>query len=555
MSIKLVQSEIERFIAGTDPEVLCIGGKWGVGKTYSWNHYLKNAQAAGKIGFKRYAYVSLFGLKTLDELKYALYEATKPVEKIGDDLTWDDFEPKNVVKTMAGPVRWVISHLSKIPGVQNYTGLTESILFYFVGKQMICIDDLERAGSGLDVLDVFGLVSFLKEQRACRIVLLLNDEEIAKGQKEIFDKQFEKVVDTHLHFEPTPEEAANIVFPDPDGPTKDIRNHSIKLGIVNIRVIKKIEKIANRLREILEEKYPELIYQAQHSATVFAWSKYQKDGAAPPFDFLKDMSRLHGLFDHKEQQPEKEKEWQALMVEYQYIHTDEFDLVIYQAVDSGIFNAEVILAAAEKQSKGVAKSKQEQVLHEAWDMYHGSFDDNEAAVIDNIYKTHLENLKAISPSNLDAAVRTLKEFDRQKDAENLIQKYMEARPDEKDLYDLRRNPFGSDIRDPDMRAAFEKKLTEFKDTRDPATVMEEMVTKRGWDLEDEELIDKLSADDFYNIFKREKGMRLHRVIRGSQYRPGSLAAQRSAEALRKIATENRLNAKRVAAQGIKLEDE
>ena len=182
-SLKLVRAEIDRFLTGTDSEVLCVSGKWGVGKTYSWNFFLSEAKNAQRIGLKRYAYVSLFGLKTLDELKYALYEATKPIERIGEDFQWDDLGPKEVRNTFEGPVRRIISRLSKVPLIQNYIGVTESILFYFVGKQLICIDDLERAGSGLDMIDVFGLVSFLKEQRGCRIVLLLNQEEIEPKQK------------------------------------------------------------------------------------------------------------------------------------------------------------------------------------------------------------------------------------------------------------------------------------------------------------------------------------------------------------------------------------
>ena len=35
MSTALVEKEIERFLASPEPEVLCLRGKWGVGKTYS----------------------------------------------------------------------------------------------------------------------------------------------------------------------------------------------------------------------------------------------------------------------------------------------------------------------------------------------------------------------------------------------------------------------------------------------------------------------------------------------------------------------------------------
>jgi hypothetical protein len=428
MSIKVVKEEIERFLDGTDPEVLCISGKWGVGKTYSWNYYLKLAKESERISLERYAYVSLFGLKTLNELRYALYEATTPVAEIGKELRWDDLDPRNsqnlylkkVRDTLERHGRWITSHLSRVPFIQNYVGLADSILFYFVGKQLICIDDLERAGSGLEVTDVFGLVSFLKEQRKCRIVLLLNDEEIQTHQKPVFEKQFEKVVDTHMHFDPRPDEAADIVFPSPEGIRKNLYGNCVTLGIKNIRVIKKIETICSRLEEILGEKYPDLMYQAVHSASLFAWSKYQKDSVPPPFDFLKNISRLHGISSNKETISEDDKRWQTLMAEYKFMSVDDFDSAIFQIVDSGVFDKDMLLKAAEKQSHGVAKNKQEQVIQDAWRLYHGSFDDNEKEVMDNIFNVSLENAKAISPATLDATVRMLKDFGRGEDAAKLI---------------------------------------------------------------------------------------------------------------------------------------
>ncbi len=41
MSIELVKAEIAKFLADADPMVLCIRGRWGVGKTYAWNEQLK----------------------------------------------------------------------------------------------------------------------------------------------------------------------------------------------------------------------------------------------------------------------------------------------------------------------------------------------------------------------------------------------------------------------------------------------------------------------------------------------------------------------------------
>jgi predicted AAA+ superfamily ATPase len=69
-----VTREIVRFLESSKPEVLALRGAWGVGKTYLWNKLLEQTKAT--IGLKKYAYVSLFGLQNLNELKYSIYENT-----------------------------------------------------------------------------------------------------------------------------------------------------------------------------------------------------------------------------------------------------------------------------------------------------------------------------------------------------------------------------------------------------------------------------------------------------------------------------------------------
>jgi len=64
-----------------------------------------------------------------------------------------------------------------------------------VRNQIVCIDDLERVGDGLSIKDVLGLVSFLKDQRKCKIVLLLNNEELQDRAATDFKSQLEKVID------------------------------------------------------------------------------------------------------------------------------------------------------------------------------------------------------------------------------------------------------------------------------------------------------------------------------------------------------------------------
>jgi Cdc6-like AAA superfamily ATPase len=76
MSIKLLATELSRFFGSVEPEVLCITGKWGVGKTYAWNYYLRQAQDGHNVKLAKYAYVSLFGRNSLDDVRAAIVENT-----------------------------------------------------------------------------------------------------------------------------------------------------------------------------------------------------------------------------------------------------------------------------------------------------------------------------------------------------------------------------------------------------------------------------------------------------------------------------------------------
>ena len=81
MSTDLVAKEVHRFLTHDRPEVLCIRGRWGVGKTYAWRQHLDQARAGGKLTSQDYAYVSLFGLNSLDDLRYAIFENTVPADR------------------------------------------------------------------------------------------------------------------------------------------------------------------------------------------------------------------------------------------------------------------------------------------------------------------------------------------------------------------------------------------------------------------------------------------------------------------------------------------
>lgn len=553
MSSKIVSNEIKRFLSDKEPEVLCIQGKWGVGKTFAWKQYFKEAKENAGLAMNRYAYVSLFGINNLNDLKQSIFENT--YEK---DLE----ENVGLNPTLTQGLNFLKKTLLRSGIFSKHIDGLDRLAFLLVRNQIVCIDDLERAGTDLSINDILGLVSFLKTERNCKVVILMNNEELSEESGRIFEKQKEKVTDIVVTFEPTAVEAADIVFTAPNGVQETIQKNCVLLGITNIRVIKKIERNCYRILEILE-KYPDLHFQAIHSTTLFTWSTLQPK-EAPPLDFIKSFRQFHLFGDDKKNMSEEQKTWGSLLSSYNFFHVDELDLLIINGIKRGYFSGVEFDEIVAKSNEAAIRNKQENSISKAWDSYHGSFKDNEGEVLDNIYTANLGNLDVLSPANLHSAIRLLKEFERVEQATGLLDAYVKARENEKEIFDLNKHSFfRDDITDTEMIDAFNKKFATFVDARDPVQLLEDIVRNHGWNTEDIELLKKLTVDDFYNIFKQAEGDQLHRVVRGAleflriqgieeETRAISLTAS---EALKRIGKENRLNKRRVSNYGVKIDED
>ncbi len=245
MSTELIQSEIRRFLSTKEPEVVCISGRWGVGKTFAWNRNLRDAQAKNQIGLASYSYVSLFGVNSLDELKYSIFENSVKSSEIGAEPSLDADQP--VTAAAAKQLgKKSLGVMQQIPFIKNYIGGLGPVWFSLVSRAIICVDDIERRGKNLSVREVLGLVSNLKELKGCKVALILNDEALEEDREE-FQKYLEKVVDTSLKFAPSAQEAASIAIPTGGKTNTLVAEGCVKLGISNIRLIKRIERSVHQV--------------------------------------------------------------------------------------------------------------------------------------------------------------------------------------------------------------------------------------------------------------------------------------------------------------------
>ncbi|MCA6518599.1 MAG: NTPase, partial [Pseudanabaena sp. M110S1SP2A07QC] len=92
MSIEIIKQQINKFVSHDTPEVIAIKGEWGVGKTYAWNTFLSDAQKENRVALKKYSYVSMFGINSLDAFKYAIFENVIDRELIGVGANVETFK-------------------------------------------------------------------------------------------------------------------------------------------------------------------------------------------------------------------------------------------------------------------------------------------------------------------------------------------------------------------------------------------------------------------------------------------------------------------------------
>lgn len=558
MGIEAFKAEIERFLASKTAEVLVISGKWGVGKTFAWNKLLREAKERhGGIALERYAYVSLFGLSDLAEVRQATFENTVRRAEAAEPANLTTLE--NGVKSATAGWRKAAGLIKFAGPLSDYAAAIEKVGFFTVREQIVCIDDLERKSGSLEMRDVLGLISFLKEQRACKVVVLLNDEKLGEDDNDEFRTQLEKVADTTIRFQPTPAEAVEI------GVDQSMPHHEViaracsAFGIVNIRTIKRLERTAVRLNEMLAGYDPRVVKQAVHSATLFGYAKAQPD-EAPTLEYLKTYNRYEGMF-LRDNQPLPHPEWREALQQYDFGAVDEFDAVILEGVEAGHFDAEKLKSAADDVSRRLRHADDEHAFSAAWELYHNSFDDNADEVTEALAASVRSTPSVITPTNLSGTISLLKALEWSGDIGALIESYMAGRNERREFWDLSTSAFGGDVRDEDVRAAFDAKLATFDDQRDPATVLMKIGEERGWNPEDLQFLSMQSTAVFREVFKSLKGANLSRaIIGGLMFRnlgnadaEMQLITSNVEEALRQIAQESPINLRRVRQKGIRVE--
>jgi hypothetical protein len=370
---ELLKETLLDLVKSEDGLVISLNGMWGIGKTYFWN------ECAQKLDKEKYAYVSLFGKNSINEIKNDIYL----------QISTRDSTISKLKNTLGG---------TRVLGFDIGANLT-LLESKDLNKTVIAIDDLERISNNLSIMDVMGLISELKEQKKCKIILISNIDQIKEADnlnsflvsefnekssnekflikktnnKSIFEKYSEKIIDYSFTYSPTIEENFCCIKDDlgkfePEHILFLLNRTSSDDKNFNIRLMKKLARSLH-LFNFLDNSIEKEIF---NSISTYIFEKIYSKSIDNSIFRRKDISPLYfkinkflnlGFIDDKEEfikevyfvQQElngiiKDKEFikdtELLVEKYKYdISYEEIDFAndLYKKIQSNIDNVYYLL--------------------------------------------------------------------------------------------------------------------------------------------------------------------------------------------------------------------
>lgn len=167
-----IESVIAEYLKNPRAEyAVMIDGDWGSGKTYFLTHSLMRIMETidiGKDKRRKYAYVSLYGAKSVDE--------------VSREIVFQCFgkKHKKKVETADAVMETASNILTASLGAVNIdlSKIKETLAKIDINNWIICFDDLERCC--LPINEILGYINRLVEHNNCKVIVLANEKEIGK---------------------------------------------------------------------------------------------------------------------------------------------------------------------------------------------------------------------------------------------------------------------------------------------------------------------------------------------------------------------------------------
>jgi len=340
---KSIEESLKRLILDDDKEfVAMLSGEWGIGKTYFWREEFSTKKELTN-SKKSITYISLYGYSSIQSikndivLKLSKAETTKAVfsevfQSFRTSLgSKDGDESTNL--NLSGSL--VSSALSLIPE----KSLKDSI---------VCFDDFERLSDKVSFKDVLGLISQFKEQKKCKVIMILNEGELSEDNQNILSKNKEKIVDYSFNYLPSQEELFEAIKED-IVKIKFCKHQTIydfftKITLNNIRIMKQAVYQLGHFNFIKSKSYNEQTVNefVQITLNLFVWKSKTNYGYKDLKYFRAFINSIKNKRDTKqeitEEKVSKEIKYNEILKDYALLgfiyRMDDIESSTYTYIDT-----------------------------------------------------------------------------------------------------------------------------------------------------------------------------------------------------------------------------
>lgn len=519
MTTALARTALTCFVTDQSATAIALTGPWGSGKTWLWTDVIREQAARPEPTFSRYSYVSLFGLNALAELKAALFENAVLPGNVQQGATPQSLkeEMQDIFKedTAVGAI-WNFGEKGYWRGRKNaqavasfvpfWGNAVRSATFLAIRNYVICIDDVERKGKDLAMTDVLGLVSYLREQRNCRVLLVLNEAGLGNAgepERDRFSGFREKVLEREIVFDPTAEECAGHVLNAELEMHRIAARYAVELGITNMRILQRLARLMDEFASLFSDAREPVVQAFVHAATVLTWSFYGEAGDAPPYRLTSSV-KYGDFFVIREPDPKTpdERAWLSMLSAYGFRSLDDVDVEICHALERGYVDFEATRRAVTGANERADAEAVSGSIREAWALFHDSFADNAADFTALLTARASEGARWMRFTEAETTAHVLRRLGTDAQADGFTRAWIEEnhRIDPTRLV-LADDHFGTGRADEGFRNAVAAVAKEAERAPELGKTIQLLLGRNGWSQTDIDVLAAATDKDFLAFFR------------------------------------------------------
>jgi len=341
MSLQAAKDQLIKLLEeDTDNKVIALSGKWGTGKSHLWGE-VQNFSKDEKV--KQALYVSLFGLRDMDQIKLKIVQNALPKAEMLEKIRIGYEAAKKV-----------------LPSINNaFSALDELALLAvptIMKDKMIVLDDIERMHEKLSIDEILGFIDEYTQQHGARFVLILNSDQLAN--RVMWDTLREKVIDHEIKLDTASIEAFGIAIGlTPSAYAGYILKAVEICGITNIRIIRKVIKAVNCILGDREHLSEAVLNRVIPSTVVLAATNYKGIEDGPDISFILSLGAFSDWDEHLEKDKKsdekdmREGRWELMLNDLDIQSCDDYELLVVEFLESGLFDVGAVSAIIDRYVK------------------------------------------------------------------------------------------------------------------------------------------------------------------------------------------------------------